>query len=154
MTNFEKYKDGITEILKEKDLFIAKDIETGEIRDCTDIDCEKCEFFYKNGNCISNMIEWLASEYQKPISKPTPKLTKAERGFCEAVEEGFITRDQHAKNTEYHMTEPGRILKGCYWSSAYDSVLLSPEYFSFISWEDIEPWSIEDLLKLEVEGND
>lgn len=144
MTNFEKYKDEILKISKETKVAVDKTRNTPT--KCLNISCGKCLLY---SQCDEEaFVKWLYSEYQEPA----PKLTKAERGFCEIVKTGYIARDAVKKCLVYYSEEPEIDLNGYYRYSPYDSVELPLEPFSFITWGDKEPWSIEDLLKLEVEG--
>lgn len=141
MTNFEKYKDEILPLAKNNWGFAFR---MNKITACKLSECENCIF---TGSCIANRIKWLYEEYQEPA----PKLTKAERGFCEIVETGYIARDLVNNSISYYSAKPYIDSHNYFWNSPYTSIELSPEYFSFIKWEDKKPWSIEDLLKLEVE---
>lgn len=152
MTNLEKYMNKIINICNQDstEVAVAMDIGTGVLRRCSEVGCERCKFssrFNGNGRCEVNLVRWLFSEYQEPA----PKLTKAERGFCEIVKTGYIARDAIKKCLVYYSEEPEKDLNGYYWYSPYDSVELPLEPFSFITWGDEKPWSIEELLKLEVE---
>lgn len=141
MTNFEKYKDEILILAKNNWGFAFR---MNKITACKLSGCKNCIF---TGSCIVNRIKWLYEEYQEPA----PKLTKAERGFCEIVKTGYIARDAVKKCLLYYSEEPEKDLNGYYWYSPYDSVELPLEPFSFITWEDEKPWKVKDLLKLEVE---
>lgn len=146
MTNFEKYKDEILGISRTQAIAINKRRNAPE--KCSYSVCSEC-LLHEGTYCNQKAIfQWLYSEYQEPA----PKLTKAERGFCEIVKTGYIARDAVKKCLSYYSEEPEKDLNGYYWYSPYDSVELPLEPFSFITWGDKEPWSIEDLLKLEVEG--
>lgn len=152
MTNIEKYMNTIVSIRNQDstDVAVAMDIRTGALKRCSEVGCECCKFNWRynaNRNCRANIVSWLFEEYQEPA----PKLTKAERGFCEIVKTGYIARDAVKKCLVYYSEEPEIDLNGYYRYSPYDSVELPLEPFSFITWGDKEPWSIEDLLKLEVE---
>ena len=152
MTNLEKYMNKIVNIRNQDstEVVVAMDIGTGILRRCSDVGCERCKFssrFNGNGRCEVNLVRWLFSEYQEPA----PKLTKTERGFCEIVETGYIARDLANNSISYYSAKPYIDSHNYFWNSQYTSIELSPEYFSFIKWEDKKPWSIEDLLKLEVE---
>lgn len=145
MTNFEKYKDEILEISRTQAIAINKRRNAPE--KCSNSVCSEC-LLHEGRSCNQKAIfQWLYSEYQEPA----PKLTKAERGFCEIVKTGYIARDAVKKCLVYYSEEPEKDLNGYYWYSPYDSVELPLEPFSFITWEDEKPWSIEELLKLEVE---
>lgn len=69
------------------------------------------------------------------------------------VKKGVITRDKSGDLYWY----PKNFKKLQVWGiNDYKSVKIDPLFnlkFNFINWEDKEVWSIEDLLKLEVEDN-
>lgn len=90
--------------------------------------------------CRNALIKWL-------YAKAKPTLTAKERAFCEIVSEGCIARDKDGELYAYLGTP---IKEEVQWSAEYDCLDLNNEYFSFITWEDEKPWSIEELLKLEV----
>ena len=77
-------------------------------------------------------------------------LTKQERAFCEAIKNDgcYIARNKSGR-LALHCLRPdkGRIA----WTNKSAWLPLNKDFFPFIIWEDDEPWSIEDLLKLEVE---
>ena len=59
----------------------------------------------------------------------------------------YIARDRN--NKLYVYTE-----KPVRWSCYQISADIFGDIFSFIKWEDEEPWGIEDLKKLEVKKDD
>lgn len=136
MTNFEKYKDEILEMTKKGDSPAKK---AGKITECYGTRCVDCDF--TGDNCRVNLFQWLCTE-------AAPALTKRERAFCEYAQGGYIARDDSGQL--FHTTEQP-IKEGYVWgtSDRYEPI----EYadFDFITWEDEEPWAVEDLLKLEVE---
>lgn len=120
---------------------------TGRLVYCGGISCACCQFFH--GNCVPNMFEWLFEEYQEPA----PKLTKAEKGFCEVIKDGYIARDKNGDLYLYN--NPPYVAESEWRSVGYGRYArLCSKFFSFITWESNKAWSIEDLLKLEVEDND
>ena len=130
MTNFEKYKDEILILVRNNRGFAFR---MNKITACKLTGCENCIF---TGSCIANRIKWLYEEYQEPA----PKLTKAEKGFCEVIKDGYIARD---KNGDLYIENNWGINRGYYMK-------LCSKFFPFITWESGKAWSIEDLLKLEV----
>lgn len=138
MTNFEKYKDEILKLLDKNidEIGILK--TTGEPKNCYCINCTDCWFC--NKDCRLGFIKWLYQEYKE-------KLTKVERGFCEILQKGYIARDKNGNLFVYD----GLPRKGEF--SWMDSMCrkINNNFFPFISWESDKIWSIEDLLKLEVE---
>lgn len=150
MKNFEYHKDKILEFVNDDEDFGC--LENGKLCACNDmLKCEEC-IFYGN-NCSSNIIKWL---YEEHIEKP--RLTKKERMFCELIETGWISRDENgdlyvrnykpSKSRGYWFGMCGKPKEhGC----DYISNIIFHDVFSFITWKDKEPWSVEELLKLEVE---
>ena len=151
MTNFEYFKDEILEITRHnKNIAIVNDTPmccgTAQCKDCLRYGDDRC--------CNSALFEWLYADH---IEKP--KLTKKERMFCELVETGWIARDENGLGWYFtSLTDDNnkpfkRIDK---WEccnmvpSTYSKLdVLTNNLFSFITWDDEEPWSVEDLLKLE-----
>ena len=142
MTNFEYYKEEILNIINDgNSLGVCK----GKPVKCTSIECSECISSDEQG-CDKGIYPWLYAEH-----KEQPKLTKKERQFCELVETGWISRCKNG-NLCIYSRKPTK-LTNC-WFSNYDNyadLTLFKLDFSFITWDDAEPWSVEDLLKLEVE---
>lgn len=144
-TNYEYFKDEITEIVAEGNTVALKD---GHPVSCGGMRCSACGFNGQFGTCRPMRKSWLNAEH---IEKP--KLTKKERMFCELVETGWIARDSDALLVHYKC-KPEK----ANWSWVNgDKVLCIGRHFnsiadgfSFITWDDKEPWSVEELLKLEV----
>lgn len=141
MTNFEKYKDEILEISRTQPIAINKRRNAPE--ECSYNVCSEC-LLHEGTYCNQKAIfQWLYSEYQEPA----PKLTKKERAFCEIVRHGYIARDKDECLHIYRVPPSKNSLE---WTGQ-SWIELGCDFFSFILWEDKKPWSIEDLLKLEVE---
>lgn len=163
MTNFEHYKKEIFELLNSNNVGIAISNNTMKPEECTGFDCDKCYLSTSKNGCSKALVRWLYEEYVEPPKQP--KLTKKERQFCELVETGWITRGKY-RELEYRNRKPKRsdmiYNKNCYFwkfdnnsgDTLYAKINMETAFphltFSFITWDD-EPWSIEDLLKLEVE---
>lgn len=147
MTNYEYWKDTIQAIWdKNGKVGVTKN----EVPcDCYNINCNDCIMFDDHNQCQEDIFKWLMAEY---VDKP--KLTKKERQFCELVETGYIARDFNG-SIYYYCSKPFK--KDRYWYRSWEDnfklnpILFSEDDFIFIDWGDKEPWSIEDLLKLEVE---
>ena len=154
MTNFEKYMNTIVSIRNQDstDVAVAMDIRTGALKRCSEVGCERCKFNWKysdnrccdNRCCEVNLIRWLFSEYQEPA----PKLTKAEKGFCEVVKDGYIARD---KNGDLYLYNNPPYVTETDWRECGHCTRLCSKFFPFITWESNRYWSIEDLFKLEAE---
>lgn len=141
MTNFEKYKDEILGISRTQAIAINKRRNAPE--KCSYSVCSEC-LLHEGTYCNQKAIfQWLYSEYQEP----TPKLTKKERIFCEIVRHGYIARDKD-KRLYLYGCQPS--LRSSEWAGER-WIDLDRNSFPFITWESNKDWSIEDLLKLEVE---
>lgn len=90
------------------------------------------------------MAELLLEEY-----KEQQKLTKRERAFCEYAETGYIVRDSFGwlfwtknmpeKDEDEWIPQNNKFHR------------LDIEIFKFITFKDEEPYSVEEMLKWEVE---
>lgn len=143
MTNFEYYKKEILEITNNGDNVAVRDDKPIA---CESLEyCTECEIKY--GDCQFARTKWFCAEHIEQ-----PKLTKKERQFCELVETGWIARDGDGLLV-YYVQKPKRG-DNC-WIPYSDVLRIDNRFpyigFPFIKWEDKKPWSIEDLLKLEVE---
>lgn len=143
-TNFEVYKDELSNILAQREgrciVMEADDIiKRGFHRFCKGSDC---------GECWRELFKYLAEEHIEQ-----PKLTKRERAFCEAFQTGWVAKDS-SDVVCWYANPP---IKGDgMWNETGVPVKTEMQipidfwFFDFIKWEDEKPWSIEDLLKLEV----
>ena len=133
MTNFEYWKDKIIEINEENEnvaIINGKPVKCSSVKKCGSGECELYTNFIKN--CRQNFVEWLYSEH-----KEKPKLTKRERIFCETIlypDDKKITR----AFDDLYLGAKGSL-----------DIAINPYMFSFI--EKGNPWSVSDLLQLEVE---
>lgn len=142
-TNFEFYKDEILEVLDDCWGF---GIENGKISKCGTTNCNRCDFSKEVSNvaCNKARFEWLYAEHVDQ-----PKLTKRERAFCEAVQTGWIARDEN--ELLWLFGDSSNIVKDdCEWISDSYFYQIKGELFNFIKWEDEKPWAVKDLLKLDV----
>ena len=147
-SNMEHYRNEILEILKDgyHDFSIRED---GSLASCGGMNCDKCVFSAeKTGvKCCKAKTLWLMEDY-----KPEITLTAREKHFVEFAESGYIARDCDG-GIWWHEEKPAKDNVENYWNS-YDGVLdIEPvgNMFLFITWEDEEPWAVEDLRKLRVE---
>ena len=147
MTNFEKYREEILKITKNGAHFAVPKKAQVPIA-CTCLSCVDCLF---NGCCHPKKIRWL---YEEAV-EPAPTLTVKERGFCEIARSGCIARDKNGSLWVFDVT-PSKVYNDATWwgSAGGRCKQLDGEAFPFITWESDKAWSIEELLKLEVEGND
>lgn len=116
----------------------------GKVIKCHTQICSDCEFFHSDG-CKIYIIKWLMSEY-----KPEPVLTQREKGFVECIRHGWIAADEVGSKMWYE-DKPKKDKEPNVWLGK-KIVTLNDDYFPFITWEDEEPWAVEELRKLKVEG--
>lgn len=156
MKNREKFAKEILNIACNGDtIAVTKD---NEIVRCDDIPCGSCIFddcdkYIKHighlQSCGDKLHEWAESEYVE--SKPT--ITSREKNFLDALLSNccYIARDKDNLLYVYY-DKPIRGNK--LWISDYACHDMPKDMygdvFSFIKWEDEEPWNIETLKKLEV----
>lgn len=147
MTNFEHYRETIENLS-----FIGDLAFDGEkLATCDEIDCESCVF--NDGDCSRNLIKWLYSKYDE-----TPTLTEAEHGLCVALGTGWLARDNAGalfvynrkpqKNRNVGIWDSNNALAGLDGLCKRNTSLK----FNFITWDDAEPWNVEDLLKFNVKN--
>jgi hypothetical protein len=149
MKNFEKFETEIMRIVREGHNIA---IQNGFPVRCENIFCIKCDFNGIGGQCRDKRREWMESEY-----KEHPKLNKFEKALCESLQKGWFARDK-ADNFWYLYDHKPKKDKDV-WRSIGKTITqqirmvdASPKIkFDFIKWEDEEPWSVAELLKLEVE---
>lgn len=142
MTNFEFWKDEILRICREYESIPA--IVKGRPIPCSDVKCDNCDIY---AACAINIIEWLYDEHVEKIN-----LTKRERAFCELIEKGWVGRDPDG-SLHWYESKPEKFRERWVLNIGISSILNLKTLnldFEFIKWEDKEPWSVEDLLKLEV----
>lgn len=147
-TNFEFYKEKIIDALKSKNSMACccmKTLAALKNVDATELFQNRCR-----GRCCSEcwneVFEILKQEHSEE-----PKLTKRERAFCEAVQTGWIARDKNGSLFWYGAMPgtKGKAIWMCFDPRSYQMFNMG-SLFKFITWSDEKPWSIEDLLKLEV----
>ena len=129
-------------------------LKNGEIYMCHGAaKCSDCEFrdMYAGLGCQRAIVRWLMSPY-----KPELVLTAREKHFVEFAQEGWLARD--ADNSLWWYED--KPIRACMtkWSYRKFAKRLSDkpynfeQCFRFITWEDEEPWAVEDLRKLIVKG--
>ena len=149
MKNKEKFAKEIIDVACKGDIIaVTKD---NKVVGCDDIYCEQCLFDIDNlCHREDNILyRWAESEY---VEKPT--ITSREEKFLGSLlpKYKYIARDNNDA-LYVHYNKPIRDDKNEVWVS--DNTDYIPEsifgsIFHFIKWENEEPWSIEDLKKLEV----
>lgn len=159
MTNYEFYKEEIEMRYRECTPFALT--KQNCIASCKIIDCEECVFSCYNNpetrglRCGDRKMIWAMQEHVE-----MQKLTKKERKFCELFEGKDVWIAKDKSGVPYLYNKKPHKGKGLYdeiWEANYhgntmDGIVfqLAEMKFEFIKWEDEEPWSIDDLLKLEV----
>lgn len=158
MKNREKFAKEILDIAcNGRSIAVTKD---NKVVYCSDIPCESCMFDSCGKHigrvqvCLDRLREWSESEY---VEEPT--ITSKEKTFLDLIvaKWKYLVRDED-KNLYVFDSLPIKEWDG--WcvenmsmcSYYYISKNLFGDMFDFIKWEDEEPWSIEDLKKLEVKG--
>lgn len=148
MKNREKFAKEILDIACKGNHFGVT--KAGEIISCPETDCEKC-LFNDDIDCDVSLEQWSESEY---IEEPKYTITSREKNLLDVLLPSckYIARDN---NNELYIYNEKPTRTDCDWYSN-DGILcrISTRFFGnmfdFIKWEDEEPWSIEDLKKLEV----
>lgn len=153
MKNREKFAKEILDIAcSGRNIAVTKD---NKVVYCSDIPCESCMFnscgkhIERAQVCLDQLHEWAESEYVE--KKPT--ITSREKNFLDALlllSNCYIARDKDNSLYVYY----GKPIRGNkLWISDYACHDLPKDMygsmFDFIKWEE-EPWSVEDLKKLEV----
>ena len=163
MTNYEKFTSKIIELISRGEFFA---VVNGYPCACIG-QCDDCDLKYRIGGefqsvtCKHNRGKWLRREY---IEKP--KLTKAEMGFCQSLRAGcYLAKDQNDYLGVFSCKPErccGYSIDNGFWHNGSDGWCYKDKLskhslhnieFPFITW-DSEPWSVEDLLKLEVIDDD
>ena len=147
MTNFEFYKDDIKAI--GFNFGIAR---SSKFLNCSSLPCVDCAFHCNE--CSEYKFKWLCEEHEEHVEQP--KLTKNERELCKLLSpDTYIAKDKSGSIYAYSK-KPNKRGESDGWWYAYEHCASISEYifvgcnFSFITWEDEKPWSVKDLLKLEV----
>lgn len=141
MTNFEKYKDEILEVLKTTNKpAITKD---GRIVSCFGTPCEECILYLKYKGCSNGWEQWVNTEYVE--SKVFTDAEKAVFKACKNLQ--YAARDADG-DLYFFAKKPSRIAPTSNWigSGYIRSKNLTDEPFNAIKVEDEEPTSREEIL--------
>ena len=151
MKNREKFAKEILDIVCKGNRFAVT--KSGKIVNCSSIGCNECLFDNISIDCVCDVSleRWSESEY---IEKPT--ITSKEKVFLDLIlpKYKYIARDNGTNKLYLYIDKPSKHYT--YWlpelnDSAYELLYKPLDIkFDFIKWDDEEPWSIEDLKKLEV----
>lgn len=148
MTNFEKWKDEILRLSKESEVISLKN---GTPAKCDALDdCTECGFRAdrKIRHCESKRMIWLCEEYKEPI-----KLTKKQWLFLEVIETGWIVRHKNGQLVWYRDRPLWNGVVWSYKSTSPNLILNDFIDFPFIGDENLEPFSVGDMLTWEVEDD-
>lgn len=144
MTNFEKYKDEITQLTNEHKRIA---FVNGKIVSCSDIDdCTICKFGNPKDSCHFLIVKWLCEECTEPI-----KLTHKQLAILEILETGWLARDDSSNRLYWYSEKPKRVnwhFETVSASGKSMSVRGMFDAFDFIKYED-EPYSVEEMLTWE-----
>lgn len=154
MKNREKFAKEIIDIAcKGLEFAVTK---SSKITYCSQISCKKCIFKSPKDSektCRIKRYEWSESEY---VEKPKYTIASREQKFLDTLVPDckYIARDGNNRLYIYGK-KPIREDKSESWipdnSNYYCATKdIFGNMFDFIKWGDVEPWSIEDLKKLEV----
>lgn len=148
MTNREKYTDKIVDFVFGNGM-IGID-KAGELHICDFFQCDDCIFDNLPEGCLKKRKSWLEEEYVEQ-----PKMSKKDRDFLEYISNTFkyVIRDRDG-NMYIYERKPK---KGeAFWMCGGNTIGLSifGVKLPMVKWEDEEPWSIEDLKKLDVVGDE
>lgn len=144
MLNAEKWKKEILDITEEGYYFAVSKDRQNIARSCAGLECKNCIFDKNDCGCNFSRMKWLLSEYKEPI-----KLTKLEHGILEYLFKNkqykFIVRERNGCLYIYK-SNPKKEVDG--WQSLSMSCGLGPfnGLFEFVTWEDEEPTSIQEVL--------
>lgn len=142
MKNREKFAKEILDIACKGNHFGVTKV--GEIISCPETDCTEC-LFNDDYDCDISLERWAESEY---VEEPT--ITSREKNFLDLLLPNYkyIAKDKNGFLLAY-IEKPIKILET--WGIANCALInMFDIKFDFIKREDEEPWSVEDLKKLEV----
>lgn len=147
-TNMEHYRNEILEAIKDDTGFGKRE---GKIMPCSLLcPVNKCDFSLE---CAKNRTLWMMAEY-----KPELTLTAKEKHMVELIETGWLVRDSDG-DVCWHNYKPYKNSRQ--WVFPHEDISeddftcfdegWNKKLFKFITWEDEEPWAVEDLRKLKVQ---
>lgn len=141
MKNREKFAEKIFDIACD---CIAVSNKTGEPKACDRMDCDECMFCK---SCNEETVKaWANAEYIEHY-----KISKKDRDFLEYAASRFeyVARDE-CGSTYMYKYRPTKEEDRWALGGNYVDITVFDIKFPMVKWSDEEPWSIEDLKKLEV----
>lgn len=147
MLNAERYKN---EILEKSnvvfDFSISKDRHA--IEKCLGV-CDNCIFCNMGEHCSNVKVKWLLSEYKEPV-----KLIRVEHEILRYLykrDYRYIAREESERVIAFK-GRPHKITCGTWNTISGEKIGFLNLYdfsnlFQFTDWKDLEPTSIEDVLK-------
>ena len=149
MNNFEFHKDAIEELFREKIAFAVT--ENNVITTCR-IGCSNCIFSTMNNphtvglSCGDRKMMWAMKEYTEQ-----PKLTKKEKQFVDMMgADTYLARSKGGSLFLYDLKPYKDEYDWCSHACYFPMSVFHGLEFTFIRWEDKEPWGIDMLSKLGV----
>ena len=155
MTNLEKYKDEIFEVLKSTNTIAI--LHSGEVIPCFNTPCVQCKLHVADSTCRRIWKEWANDEYVEP--KVFTDAEKAIIKSCKNIK--YVARDSDG-NLYFYTSKPKFYTNGGFWNCDNDVLsargvmaqVLTDEPFNAIKVEDEEPTSREEILGIKEENND
>ena len=119
---------------------LAKDIGFNTVR--TYVMAEKC-VSCTSKSCDKCIVEWLKAEHKEKIT-----LSEAERTILENINKDYtwIVRDDNGQ-LKIYTQKPKKGTANWLWNIEFTKLNAFNHLFQFITWNDSEPYNIEELLK-------
>lgn len=148
MTNLEKYKDEIFEILKTTTKIAVK--HDNKVVSCFGTPCSECKLNINGGDCRKVWKEWANAKYVEP-----KVFTEAEKAIFRACEKLKYAARDIGDDLYFYTDKPEYDDSSKSWQgpSYVNSYLLTDEPFNAIKVEDKEPTSREEILGIWEENN-
>ena len=121
------------------------DEELAGILACESRMCEMMDKGCAGGDCSNCIYPWLKSEHKEQIT-----LSEAERIILENIDKEYkwIARDKYDNELFIYTDKPIKNENNNWGSEGENADLeLFRHLFNFITWNDSEPYNIEELLK-------
>lgn len=155
MINADKYKEELRTLNSNKDFERwGVDKKTNKFCPCCGLACKNCvmhaiedEHERKNYvGCNHARMKWMLSEYVEPIILMELEY-KILKFLADNTNNMYISRTKTG-NIFLHRGNPKKDKENGLWIGEYPTSLIPfNKLFKFITWEDEEPYSINDILK-------